>query len=188
MLYCKVELKLSRKFGIGARRQVRRACGVGRDGFISGLREFAQLVKIGTIELEPSEERDETILEGNVVYVVTEKMKTTYFLGFVRAEPRDEGNPAVARRPTHVEKVLGVLQEGADANARGFRKLRAICRLKQQVAVIRVPFGKSGRRLVDGWALRAVVVRSALAGAFATALSSETACIRRKVWVGIGNG
>ena len=104
---------------------------------------------VRVFELEPSEESDETILEHSVVNAVTEIMRTTYFLGFVRAEPlNDEAGPPVTRAPTHVEEVLGVLQEGADADAGGLCELRAICRLEQQVAVVRVPLGTRVRRRV----------------------------------------
>ena len=147
MLDCDIELVFSRKLGVGARRQVSRASGSGRDGFGTRLSELAQLLTVRVFELEPSEQCDKTSLERRVVYVVTKKMRTTYFLSFVRAEPRDdEAGPAVARAPTHVEEVLGVLQEGTDANSRLFRELRAIRRLEHQVAVVRVPLRTRRRR------------------------------------------
>ena len=67
MLDCDVELVFSRKFGVGARRQVRRACGVRRDGFGTGLSELAQLLTERVFELEPSEECDQISLERIVV-------------------------------------------------------------------------------------------------------------------------
>ena len=74
---------------------------------------------VRVFELEPSEECDKTRLERRVVYVVTEKMRTTYFLNFVRAEPGDdEAGSAFTRAPTHLKKILGVFQVGSDADAR----------------------------------------------------------------------
>ena len=103
MLDCKVELKLSREFGIGARCQFRRACGVRVNRFKTGLSEFVQLLTVQVLELEPSEERNEAVFERRVVHVVTEKIRTTYFLGFVLAEPRDDkAGLAIARAPTHL--------------------------------------------------------------------------------------
>ena len=118
MLDCKVELDLSRKLKISARRQVCRARGVGRDGFGEGLSQLTQLLTVRVCELEASEQRDDAIFKRRVVYVVTKKMRTTYFLGFIRAEPRNnETSLAVARAPTHIEEVLGVFQECSNANA-----------------------------------------------------------------------
>ena len=81
--------------------------------------KFTQLLTVRLLELEASELRDEAILKRRVVYVVTKIMRMTYFLGFIRAEPRDnETGPAVAGAPTHIEEVLGVLEECTNADAK----------------------------------------------------------------------
>ena len=61
---------------VGARRHVRRACGVKRDGFGTGMSKLAQLLTVRVFELEPSEECDKTSLERRVVYVVKTNEKT----------------------------------------------------------------------------------------------------------------
>ena len=93
-------------------------------------------------------------------------MRTACFQGFVRAEPRDdEAGSAVLRAPTHAEEVLSVFQEGTDAYSRRFRELRAIRRLEQQVAVVRVPLRTRRRRrwIGSSWRCRRQRLRQLLA-------------------------
>ena len=84
---------------------------------------------VQVLELEPSDERDKTIFKRRVVHVVTEKMRPTYFFGFVRADSPDEAGLALPRAPTHLQKVFGFIQNGTDADAESLNELNAIRRL-----------------------------------------------------------
>ena len=192
VLDCTVELHFCVEVREGVQRKVRCARGVKCHLVRAGLNELAQLLAVRVVELKPTEKRNDAISQSSVIYVISKNMKTTYFFGFVCAEPRDmmmrahrsRGRQLISKKFSASFKNALMRTPDDSVNRKRFADIRS----------------KSGSYKFDSWRAdgggRFVIagatggcgyVRRWL-GAFATALLTETAGIRNPVCVGIGTG